>query len=107
MSMQASAVPEGEIPVVAIDGPAASGKGTVAARVATALGFAYLDSGALYRLVALKAARSAVSVDDVPALAAIALRLDVRFEAGTVSLDGAAVTDAIRAERVSSFTTRR
>jgi cytidylate kinase len=90
------------IPVIAIDGPAASGKGTVAARVAAALGFAYLDSGALYRLVALKAAGAGTAVDDAEALASIAVDLDVRFEGGAVWLDGQLVTDAIRAEQVSS-----
>ena len=63
--MMAAAAP----PVVAIDGPAASGKGTVAQGVAQALGFHYLDSGALYRLVALKALREAVPLDDEAALA--------------------------------------
>jgi cytidylate kinase len=90
------------VPVVAIDGPAASGKGTVAARVAATLGFAYLDSGALYRLVALKAALDSIPVGDVPALATVASQLDVRFDAGEVWLDGDIVTDAIRAERISS-----
>lgn len=94
--------PTPDVPVIAIDGPAASGKGTVAARVASALRFAYLDSGALYRLVALKAARSSVGVDDVPALAGLALRLNVRFDDGTIWLDGDPVSDAIRTERISS-----
>ena len=52
------------VPVIAIDGPSASGKGTVAARVAQRLGFHYLDSGALYRLVALAAMRAGVALDD-------------------------------------------
>lgn len=94
------------VPVVAIDGPAASGKGTVAARVAATLGFAYLDSGALYRLVALKAALDSIPVGDVPALATVASQLDVRFDAGEVWLDGDIVTDAIRAERISSDASR-
>jgi cytidylate kinase len=94
------------VPVVAIDGPAASGKGTVAARVAATLGFAYLDSGALYRLVALKAALDSIPVDDVPALSIVASQLDVRFDAGEVWLDGNLVTDAIRAERISSDASR-
>lgn len=102
MSMQAQTIMSGDVPVIAIDGPAASGKGTVAARVASTLGFAYLDSGALYRLVALKAARSSVSVDDAAALAGLAFDLNVRFDADTVWLDDDAVTDAIRAERISS-----
>lgn len=91
-----------DVPVIAIDGPAASGKGTVAARVAKALGFAYLDSGALYRLVALKAVRTAVGVDDAAALAGLASDLNVRFDADAVWLDDDAVTDAIRAERISA-----
>ena len=87
-------------PVVAIDGPAASGKGTVAQGVAQALGFHYLDSGALYRLVALKALREAIPVDDEAALATAARQLDARFEGGAVTLDGADVAEAIRAEAV-------
>jgi cytidylate kinase len=87
-------------PVVAIDGPAASGKGTVAQGVAQLLGFHYLDSGALYRLVALKALREAVPLDDEAALASVARQLDARFEGGAVSLDGADVAEAIRAEAV-------
>lgn len=90
------------VAVIAIDGPAASGKGTVAARVAQALNFAYLDSGALYRLVALQAARKSVTTDDAPALAALAASLDVRFEAAEVWLEGERVTDAIRAEPISA-----
>ena len=88
--------------VIAIDGPAASGKGTVAAGVAGVLGFHYLDSGSLYRLVALKALRSGVAVDDEVALARTAARLDVRFGEGTVILDGQDATDAIRSEAVSA-----
>lgn len=88
-------------PVIAIDGPAASGKGTVAARVARALGFHLLDSGALYRLVALAAIRKGVAFDDAPRLASIAASLDVRFEPDCVVLDGGDVTGAIRDEAVS------
>jgi cytidylate kinase len=91
-----------EIPVIAIDGPAASGKGTVAARVAQALGYAYLDSGALYRLVALKAHRSGVSFEQGKALAALAAALEARFDEGEVRLDGEIVTEAIRTEAISS-----
>ena len=88
--------------VVAVDGPAASGKGTIAAAVAQALGFHYLDSGALYRLVALKALRTGTGFDDGPALAALAGTLDARFDGGSVHLDGADATAAIRAEDVSA-----
>ncbi|MEP7205901.1 MAG: (d)CMP kinase [Casimicrobiaceae bacterium] len=88
-------------PVIAIDGPAASGKGTVAAHVAAALGFHLLDSGALYRLVALKALDTATPVDDETRVAALAGALDVRFDATGIFLEGHEATDAIRAEPVS------
>ncbi|WP_189941905.1 (d)CMP kinase [Sulfuriferula thiophila] len=87
-----------DIPVIAIDGPSASGKGTVAALVAKALGFHYLDSGALYRLTALAAQRQCVALDDEAALAELALHLDVRFEDGEVYLQNERVTDDVRSE---------
>ena len=90
------------VPVVTIDGPSASGKGTVAAKVAAALGYHYLDSGALYRLVALSAVRAGVPWDDVPRLTAIAEALPVRFDGHGVWLDGEDVTAAIREEICSS-----
>jgi len=86
------------VPVIAIDGPSASGKGTIAQRVAQALGFHYLDSGALYRLVALAALEAAIDWDDEAALAALAARLDVRFENGDIFLSDQVVTDRIRSE---------
>jgi 3-phosphoshikimate 1-carboxyvinyltransferase len=89
-------------PVIAVDGPSASGKGTVAARVAEQLGFHYLDSGALYRLVALAALRTGVALDDEEALARIAGSLPASFEGGRILLDGADATDAIRSEECSS-----
>jgi cytidylate kinase len=98
MSARANA----DTPVIAIDGPAASGKGTIAAGVAAALGFHLLDSGSLYRLVALKALEEGVALSDESALAAAALALNVDFAAGRVELDGRDVTEAIRAERVSA-----
>jgi cytidylate kinase len=94
------------VPVITVDGPAASGKGTVAAGVARALGFHLLDSGALYRLVALKAIRSDVAQDDAVALAAIAAALDVVFTETAIMLDGQDVTQAIRAEDVSAGASR-
>ncbi len=69
----------GSIPVIAIDGPSGSGKGTIARRVAEALGYHLLDSGALYRLTALAAIRQEVSFDDTGKLAEIARNLDVHF----------------------------
>jgi len=86
------------IPVIAIDGPSASGKGTVASLVAKRLGFHYLDSGALYRLVALAASRACVSLADEVALAQVAQNLDVRFSDGDIWLCGERVTDAVRTE---------
>ncbi len=67
-------------PVVAIDGPSGSGKGTISRRLAARLGWRYLDSGALYRLTALAALRAGVALDDAPGLARLAAALDVRFE---------------------------
>jgi CMP/dCMP kinase len=88
--------------VIAVDGPAASGKGTVAAGVARALGFHYLDSGSLYRLVALQALRSRTPLSAAPELAQLAAGLDVTFRDGDIELEGRDVTDAIRAEAVSA-----
>ena len=99
-------VGESAVPVIAIDGPAASGKGTVAARVAQALGFHLLDSGALYRLVALKASRRGTSLDDADALAGLARDLDVRFLAQGIELDGEDATTAIRDEATSEGASR-
>ena len=93
----------GALPVViTIDGPAASGKGTIAAGVARELGLRYLDSGSLYRLVALKALRSGIALDDEPRLAAAAGALDVTFDGGGVRLDGEDATEGIRSEAVSA-----
>jgi 3-phosphoshikimate 1-carboxyvinyltransferase len=89
-------------PVIAIDGPSASGKGTVAERVAAALGYHYLDSGSLYRLTALAALRAGVALDDEAGVAALAGGLPASFEGGRVLLAGDDVTDAIRSEEVSA-----
>ena len=86
--------------VITIDGPSASGKGTVAARVARELGWAYLDSGALYRLTALYAAGQGADLADETAVAALAARLPARFDGQTVLLDGADVSQDIRSETV-------
>ncbi len=92
----------GEIaaPVIAIDGPSASGKGTVAQRVAAALGFHFLDSGALYRLTALAALRAGVVLDDEMAVAGVAGQLAARFSGEQIFLAGDDVTAAIRAEEI-------
>jgi len=90
------------VPVIAIDGPSASGKGTVAQRVADALGMHYLDSGALYRLLGLAAQRHGVALDDEAGLAALAGRVDIRFEKGETWLDGEMVGDELRTEEAGS-----
>ena len=91
-----------DVPVIAVDGPAASGKGTIAAGVARALGFQLLDSGSLYRLVALKALEAGIGFDAPAALAAAAGNLDVAFDDGRIRLEGRDVTDRIRGEDVSA-----
>lgn len=95
-----------DVPVVAIDGPAASGKGTVAERVAGELGMRYLDSGALYRLAGLAALRAGAALDDEATVAALAERLDIKFAGGRTLLAGEDVTDAIRTEAVSVAASR-
>ena len=85
-------------PVIAIDGPTASGKGTVAQRVAQALGFHYLDSGSLYRLAALAAVRQGVALTNEVEVAEIARKLDIRFLNEQVLLSGQDVSDDIRSE---------
>lgn len=94
------------IPVIAIDGPSASGKGTVAARVAASLAWHYLDSGALYRLTALAAQQRGLALDDEPALAALAVKLDVAFLEGMILLDGEDATETIRAEAIGEGASR-
>ncbi|HMA31267.1 MAG TPA: (d)CMP kinase, partial [Casimicrobiaceae bacterium] len=92
--------------VIAIDGPAASGKGTVAQRVAQALGMHYLDSGSLYRLVALQALERQVAPDDAGGLARIAAALAPTFGDGRIDVDGREVTEALRDEAVSAMASR-
>ncbi len=87
------------VPVIAIDGPSASGKGTVAQLVAAQLGFHYLDSGALYRLLALAAQQNGVALDAEDQLADLAARMDIRFEGMDSWLDGAQVNDELRSEQ--------
>jgi len=94
------------VPVIAIDGPTASGKGTVAQRVAAALGWHYLDSGALYRLLALRALESGTDAADAPALAQAARCLRPTFGDGRIGLDGRDVSDEIRREEVGAMASR-
>ncbi len=88
-----------KIPVITIDGPSASGKGTVAQLVAQKIGFHYLDSGALYRLVALKALLSHADIQNADQLADIAKCLDIVFKNEQIYLDGVIVTENIRTEQ--------
>lgn len=90
------------VPVIAIDGPSASGKGTVAEEVARALGWHYLDSGALYRLTALAAMRAGTALADEAGLAAVATCLPVEFRDGRAWLAGEDVTLAMRQEDVGT-----
>ena len=90
------------VPVIAIDGPSASGKGTVAARVAVALGWHYLDSGALYRLTALASRRAGVAWTDDAGVATVAAGLDVEFGEDSIRMAGEEVGEAIRHEEISS-----
>jgi CMP/dCMP kinase len=100
-----------DVPVITIDGPSGSGKGTVSRAAAKALGWALLDSGALYRLVALAARQAAVALEDGPALARLAEASDIRFGSSDsgdeiVWLEGRDVTRAIRTEDAGSDASR-
>ncbi|HEY1609898.1 MAG TPA: (d)CMP kinase [Paraburkholderia sp.] len=88
--------------VITIDGPTASGKGTVAALAAAHLGFHLLDSGALYRLAALASMRYAIAPDDADALAKLIDDLHITFREGLAQLDGVDVSAEIRAEEVGN-----
>jgi cytidylate kinase len=92
--------------VIAIDGPAGAGKSTVARAVAAALGFTYLDSGAMYRCVALAAVEAGADLDDGEGLGRLAGGLEIGFRDGRVELDGRDVTAAIRDPRVSEAASR-
>ena len=90
-------------PVITIDGPTASGKGTVAHRVAKALGWGVLDSGALYRLTALSILRGNIAPEDEALVVRAAQELDVVFHPSGVLLDGQEVAEEIRQERVGNL----
>lgn len=96
----------GAAPVITIDGPTASGKGTVAHRVAQVLGWDVLDSGVLYRLTALAALRADVALDDAGGVADLARTLDVTFKQGSVWFEGEDVDAEIRQEHVGNAASR-
>lgn len=93
-------------PVLAIDGPGGSGKGTISSRVATALGWYLLDSGAIYRVAAVAARKRGIALDDAPRLADMARTLDVRFDGARVYLGDADVTAEVRTEQAGSEASR-
>jgi len=92
--------------VIAIDGPAGAGKSTVARAVAAALGFTFLDSGAMYRCVALAALEAGIDPDDEGRLTALAGRLEIGFDGERVLLDGRDVSAAIRTPEVTAAASR-
>jgi cytidylate kinase len=94
------------IPVIAIDGPSASGKGTIAAAVAKRLGFHYLDSGALYRIVGLVAGERGVNLDDDSEVSLISLNLKIKFVEEEVWVDGRDVSNLIRGEVAGAAASR-
>ncbi|NCF63965.1 MAG: cytidylate kinase, partial [Gammaproteobacteria bacterium] len=95
------------VPVITIDGPGGSGKGTIAMRLAEHLGWHFLDSGALYRLVAVAAMSREIAVEDEQALGSLAESLDVNFgvsgDGMVILLDGNYITGHLRSEEVSAF----
>lgn len=99
-------MPNSNVPVITIDGPTASGKGTVASRVAERLSFHLLDSGALYRLTALQALRREVELRDEHAIAKLAEHLPARFQGEHIYLANEDVSQAIRAEEVGNMASK-
>ncbi len=99
-------MPNSHIPVITIDGPTASGKGTVAHKVADRLGFHYLDSGALYRLTALMAIRRGTELSDEHGIAKLAEHLPASFVGGEILLAKENVTQLIRAEEVGNMASK-
>jgi cytidylate kinase len=99
-------MPNSTIPVITIDGPTASGKGTVAHKVADRLGFHFLDSGALYRLTALSALRRGTDLNDEHALAKLAEHLPARFAGPAILLANEDVSAHIRAEQVGNLASK-
>ncbi len=96
----------GAIPVLAIDGPTASGKGTLASAVAAALGYRYLDSGALYRAAAIAALDAGIDAGAEDELARLASRLDLHFEADRTWLGARDISDSLRLESVGAMASR-
>jgi 3-phosphoshikimate 1-carboxyvinyltransferase len=94
------------LPIITVDGPTASGKGTLASAVAQALGYHFLDSGAVYRATALAAMRSGTRADDEQRLAQLATNLDLHFGPGQIFLSGQDVTETLRLEEVGALASK-
>ena len=94
------------VPIIAVDGPTASGKGTLASAVAQRLGYHFLDSGAVYRATALAAMRSGTRADDEHRLAQLATHLDLHFGPGMIRMGGQDVTDTLRLEEVGALASK-
>lgn len=92
--------------IVAIDGPAGAGKSTIARRLASRLGYLYIDTGAMYRAVALWALRQRIPLDDAPRLEQLALHAVISLDAGSISLNHEDVTTAIRAPEIADAASR-
>ncbi|HSI47893.1 MAG TPA: bifunctional 3-phosphoshikimate 1-carboxyvinyltransferase/cytidylate kinase [Ideonella sp.] len=97
---------DGSVPVLTVDGPTASGKGTLASELAAKLGYHLLDSGALYRATALAAQDAGISLEDEASLARMAAQLDLRFEGHRVLLGGRDITDPLRLESTGGMASR-
>ena len=102
------ATPQASIPVICVDGPTASGKGTLAAELARRLGYHFLDSGALYRITALAATRAGISLDALgeEAIAGLVPALDIHFGPGQIFLAGEDVSDIVRSEAMGMNASR-
>jgi 3-phosphoshikimate 1-carboxyvinyltransferase len=94
------------VPVITVDGPTASGKGTLASAVALRLGYHFLDSGAVYRATALAAMRSGTRADDEPRLAQLASHLDLHFSPGVIRMGSQDVTETLRLEEVGALASK-
>ena len=97
---------EHDVPIITVDGPTASGKGTLASAVAQALGYHFLDSGAVYRATALAAMRSGTPPDDEQRLAQLATNLDLHFGPGQIFMGGQDVTETLRLEEVGALASK-
>jgi 3-phosphoshikimate 1-carboxyvinyltransferase len=94
------------VPIITVDGPTASGKGTLASAVAQALGYHFLDSGAVYRATALASMRAGARADDEALLAQLATNLDLHFKPGQICMGDQDVTETLRLEEVGALASK-